>query len=105
MATVGTFKQENKINELAQIVENNYPSINKWAIKGALRNGANAAIEKSNFTEWAEMSKKEPSVRKEFFNSMVEEARPSLEKLLGKKDIDDLIQLLKKENERYLGNS
>jgi hypothetical protein len=103
MATVGTLKQENKINELAEIVEKKYPKINKWAIKGALRNGANAAIEESHFSEWAEMSKQEPYVRKDFFNSMVEEARPSLEKLLGKKDIDDLIQLLKQENEKYVG--
>ena len=36
---------------------------------------------------------------------MVEEARTSLEKLLGKKDIDDLIQLLKEENEKYVGES
>ena len=102
MAIVGSSKQEKKINELAEIVEKHYPKLNKWAVKGALRNGANSAIKKSKFSEWAEMSKEKPSVRKEFFNSMLNEAKPTLQKLLGNKDVEDLIKLLKEENEKYV---
>ena len=102
MATIGSEKQERKLNEFAKLAKSIFPDINELAIKGAFRKGANAAIKKSHLSNWKEMANEPVSVRRKFFNSLLQEARPNLIGIIGKDNVDDFIEKVRVENEKYL---
>jgi len=102
MATVGAKKQEEKLTEFAKIAKNAFPKVNEMSIKGALRYGAGAAIKKSQFSNWAEVVEQSAAVRKAFFETLLEEARPQLQSLVGKDNIEYLIEQIKLANKKYL---
>lgn len=102
MATIGSEKQERKIAEFAELAKRSYPNINELSIKGAFRYGAKAAIEKSQFSKWEEIADQPAAVRKEFFNLVMQESRTHLQNIIGKEKVDDFIEKLKAENEKYM---
>jgi len=102
MATIGSKKQEKKIAEFAKLAKKLYPDINELAIKGAFRYGAKAAIEKSRFSKWEEVAEQPATVRKKFFNLLMQESRTHLINIIGEGKVDDFIEKLKAENEKYL---
>jgi hypothetical protein len=102
LATLGSEKQEKKLNEFANLAKKIFPDINELPVKGALRYGANAAIEKSPFSHWEEIAEQPVSVRRKFFHSLLQEARPHLIHVIGEEKVDGFIEKVKVENEKYL---
>ena len=102
MAILGSGKQEKKITEFAQLAKRTYSDINELSIKGAFRLGAKAAVEKSQFSMWEEIADQPPRVRRTFFDLLMAESRAHLINVLGKEKVDDFIEILKAENEKYL---
>lgn len=102
MGIVGAKKQEEKLILIAKMAKKLFPDVNELAVKGALRYGAKAAIEKSQFSDWSEVADQPESVRRNFFDKLLQEARPYLENLIGKEKIDDFIRKVRVENEKFL---
>ena len=102
MATIGSKKQEEKLNEFAKIAKNAFPEVNELTIKGAFRYGAKAAVEKSQFSSWTEISKQSEGERRKFFDTLLEEARPHLESAIDRKNVEYLIKQIKLANDKYL---
>lgn len=102
MAVIGEKKQEEKLKELAKIAKDLFPDVNELAVKGAFRHAAKAAIEKSGFTSWGEVAEKPPSVRKKFFETLLQEAKPHLAVQLSKENVDEFIKKAKMVNEKYV---
>ena len=102
MATIGSEKQERKLAEFAKLAKSLFPHINELAVKGAFRQGANAAIEKSDVSTWKEMAEQPSKVRRKFFNSLLQESRPQLIGIIGKENVDVFLEKVKVENEKYL---
>jgi len=102
MATIGSKKQEKKISELSRIANEIFPDVPVASFKGAFRLGAKEAVEKSRFESWEEVVKEPADIRRTFFESLLNEAASYFIKLVGKENVDSLIEKLKAENEKYL---
>ncbi|MFO8031278.1 MAG: hypothetical protein R6U22_01925 [Desulfohalobiaceae bacterium] len=102
MAVIGSEKQEKKIAELSQIAQEHYPGHQVMSFKGAFRMGAQKAVQKSGFNSWDEVAQQPATVRRQFFNTLLQESRPHLLKITGEGNVDQLLQKLKQENEKYL---
>ena len=85
MAIVGMKMQEEKLKEFAKMAKDFFPDVNELAIKGALRYGVKAAIEKSQFPDWNEVANQPSQARRKFFDILLQEAKPQLEIQIGKK--------------------
>jgi len=99
---VGSEKQEKKLTEFAKLAKQLFPNVNELSVKGAFRFGARAAIKKFNFSSWEDMAKQPASMRRKFFDELLKEARPYLINIIGNEKIDDFIEKVKAENEKYL---
>ncbi len=105
MAIVGNKKQETKFEEMGNIAHAMYPNIDTLVFKGAFRYGVKAVLEKSPYQSWDEVANQPSSVRKRFFNYIVDASIPHLQKLgLSGQEIDNLVDRLKKENVKYLSS-
>ncbi|MFP4213863.1 MAG: hypothetical protein ACLFRL_07105 [Desulfohalobiaceae bacterium] len=102
MAVMGDEKQEKKITELAEIAQRHFPDCKVMTFKGAFRQGAQKAVQKSSFNSWEEVARQPAPKRREFFNSLLQESKPHLVKFTGDNNIDKLLEQLRKENEKYL---
>ena len=102
MTIVGSEKQEKKLAEFARLAKQLFPDINELSVKGAFRFGAKVALEKFNFSSWQDMAKQPASVRRKFFKILLQEARPYLINIVGEENVDDFIEKVKVENEKYL---
>jgi hypothetical protein len=59
-------------------------------------------MEKSQFSNWKEMAEQPATVRRKFFHLLLQEARSHLMNIIGKDKVDDFIEKVKVENEKYL---
>ena len=105
MATIGSKKQEKKIAELSKIANEMHPEVELLAFKGAFRMGAQAAVEKSSFDTWEEVTYEPADIRRAFFASLLAESVPYFKKLIGEKNVEAFIVRLKAENEKYVLNA
>lgn len=102
MAIVGMKMQEEKLKEFAKMAKDLFPDVNELALKGALRHGVKAAIEKSQFPGWNEVANQSSQARRKFFDILIQEAKPQLEIQIGKEHIDGFIRRIKLYNEKYV---
>ena len=102
MITLGARKQEEKLKELAMIAKRAFPDADEMAIKGALRQGAREALKESHFSSWAGVASQPAAVRRDFFDRLLERARPKLKILLGEEGLDALLGRMRAANEKYL---
>lgn len=102
MTTIGSKKQENKLEELSKIANELHPEVEQIKFKGALRVGARKAVEKSRFETWEEITYEPAETRKAFFASLLEESFPYFQKLIGDENAVGLVAKLKEKNEKYL---
>ena len=103
MAILGNVKQENKIEELSSVAHKLLPNLDKMAIKGCLRKAVKSALEKKNLESWDQVAGQATIQRERFFQSILTELTPLLLRLnLDRQEVDNLHQLLLRENKKYL---
>jgi hypothetical protein len=102
MSILGERKQEAKLAEFGKIAKEINPNVDELAVKGAFRFAVKSTIEKSRFSNWAEVTKQPPSIRKNFFASLIRESKPRLDPIIGKENLDNFVERIMLENEKYL---
>lgn len=100
--TIGAAIQEKKITELSQISNADFPEFSVMTFKGVFRSAAMSAVEKTQFESWAEVASQPSDVRHNFFKKVLEESKPHLRSLIGEEYLEQLLEKLLKENEKYL---
>lgn len=102
---VGSQKQEQKVEEMGSIANRLHPDLSVLVFKGTFRLGVQSALKKSSFKDWEEVSKQSVNIRSDFFEKILDESRPRLQKVgLSEKEISNLFNILRFENRKYLRN-
>lgn len=102
-SAIGNKKQEEKIARMAAVVLQHAPEANLLSVKGAFRFGISKALEINGFESWQQVADKPAVQRKKFFDSVLDNAAPHLQKVgVDASALQKIKAILKQENETFM---